>query len=161
METRIDVIKKGQQAITVMYGLGKYLAKSSIEKPLLRLIAFRVSQINACAYCLDMHSKDLLAEGESEQRLYVLDAWRDAPFYSEKERAALAFAEALTKPNGMVPDKIYNEAKKHFSEQELIDLTIAVVATNGWNRINLAFGAPVGTYTPGQWKEISFDTNKN
>jgi AhpD family alkylhydroperoxidase len=162
METRINFLEKGQRAISAMYGLGKYLAKSTIEKPLLELIDFRVSPLNGCAYCLDMHSKDLRAGGETEQRLYVLSAWRDAPFYSERERAALAWAEALTKINHGVPDEVYAEAEKRFSEQELIDLAMAVIAINGWNRINIAFGAPVGMYTPGQWKEEkSFETIKN
>ena len=99
-----------------------------------------------------MHSKDLRAKGETEQRLYVLDAWREAPFYTEKERAALAWAEALTKINGgLVPDEIYNEAKKQFSEAELIDLTLAVITINSYNRINIAFGAAVGSYQVGQF----------
>lgn len=135
-----------------LYGLGRYLAKSPIEQPLLDLIYFRVSQINGCAFCLDMHSKDLRANGESEQRLYLLDAWREAPFYTDKERSALAWAEALTKiKSGIVPDEIYEEARKHFSETELIDLTIAVITINSYNRINIAFGAPVGTYQVGQY----------
>jgi len=152
MEPRINVQQKGQQAMGALYGLGKYLSKSTIEKPLLNLIYFRVSQINGCAFCLDMHSKDLRAEGETEQRLYVLDAWREAPFYSGKERAALAWAEALTKlETGIVPEGIYTEASKHFSETELIDLTLAVITINSYNRINIAFGAPVGTYQVGQF----------
>lgn len=121
MEQRIDYAEKGQHAMKALYGIGGYLAKSSLGQPLLNLIYFRVSQINGCAYCLDMRSKDLLAKGEKEQRLYVLDAWREAPFYTEKERAALAWAEAGTKINdGNVPDEIYDEARKQFSEEESI-----------------------------------------
>jgi AhpD family alkylhydroperoxidase len=161
MEQRINFVEAGPRALQALYGLGKYLAKSQVEKRLIDLIDFRVSQMNGCAYCLDMHSKDLRAEGESEQRLYVLNAWREAPFYSNRERAALAWAEALTDLNGAVPDEIYNEARKYFSETELVDITMAVVAINCWNRINLAFGAAVGTYTPGQWKQESFETIKN
>lgn len=161
MEQRINIVETGSRALQALYGLGKYLEKSQIEKSLIDFINLRVSQINGCAYCLDMHSKDLRAEGESEQRLYVLNAWREAPFYSDRERAALAWAEALTNLNGAVPDEIYNEAKKYFSESELIDITMVVVAINCWNRINLAFGSPVGTYTPGQWKQESFETIKN
>ena len=161
MEQRINIVETGPRALQALHGLGKYLGKSQIEKSLIDLINFRVSQINGCAYCLDMHSKDLRAEGESEQRLYVLNAWREAPFYSDRERAALAWAEALTNLNGAVPDEIYNQAQKYFSETELIDITMVVVAINCWNRINLAFGAPVGTYTPGQWKQESFETIKN
>src|SRR6266498_5171575 len=135
MEQRINAYEKGHQALKAMYGLGSYLAKSSIEQSLLNLIYFRVSQINGCAYCLDMHSKDLRAAGETEQRLYVLDAWREAPFYTERERAALAWAEAVTKiTNGSVDDKIYQEARKQFSEEELIDLTFAVITINSYNR---------------------------
>lgn len=135
-----------------LYGVGRYLSKSTIEQSLLNLIYFRVSQINGCAFCLDMHAKDLRAEGESEQRLYLLDAWREAPFYSGKERAALAWAEALTRINGgLVPDELYDEARQHFSELEMVDLTMGVIAINSYNRINIAFGAPVGTYEPGQF----------
>jgi AhpD family alkylhydroperoxidase len=152
MEQRINVSEKGNKAMQALYGLGIYLSKSPLEKSLLNLIYFRVSQINGCAFCLDMHSKDLRAEGETEQRLYVLDAWREAPFYTERERVALAWAEALTKiTSGMVPDEIYNEARKQFSETELIDLTMGVIAINSYNRINIAFGAPVGTYQVGQF----------
>ncbi|HKI44491.1 MAG TPA: carboxymuconolactone decarboxylase family protein, partial [Balneolales bacterium] len=150
MEPRINIQEKGQQALSALYGLNKYLAKSSIEQSLLNLVYYRVSQINGCAFCLDMHSKDLRAEGETEQRLYVMDAWREAPFYSDRERAALAWAEALTKLTGsLVPDEIYTEAIEQFSEEELIDLTMAVNAINIYNRINIAFGAPVGTYVVG------------
>lgn len=152
MKQRINFSEKGKQAMGALYGLGRYLSKSSIEQSLLDLIYFRVSQINGCAFCLDMHSKDLRAKGETEQRLYVLDAWREAPFYSDKERAALAWAESLTKiKSGMVPDEIYNEAIKYFFETELIDLTIAVITINSYNRINIAFGAAVGTYQVGQY----------
>ena len=152
MEQRINFIQKSQRAMHALYGLGKYLSKSTIDQSLLDLIYFRVSQINGCAFCLDMHSKDLRANGESEQRLYVLDAWREAPFYTAKERSALAWAEALTKiKSGLVDDEIYNEARKYFSETKLVDLTIAVITINGYNRMNIAFGAPVGTYQVGQF----------
>jgi AhpD family alkylhydroperoxidase len=152
MEQRINSYEKGAGALKALYGLGIYLAKSPLEKSLLNLIYFRVSQINGCAYCLDMHSKDLREAGETEQRLYVLDAWREAPFYTERERAALAWAEAVTKiTNGNVPDEIYAAARQQFSEAELIDLTLAVITINSYNRINIAFGAPVGTYQPGQY----------
>lgn len=153
MEKRVDIRSKGQDAFKAMYGLGKYLSKASVERSLLNLIYFRVSQINGCAFCLDMHAKDLREEGESEQRLYVLNAWREAPFYSERERAALAWAEELTTLKGAVSDEVYRKASKEFSEQELIDLTIAVITINSYNRINLAFPMPevVGTYHPGQF----------
>jgi AhpD family alkylhydroperoxidase len=149
MKTRINLLEKGA-ALKAMYGFGAYLQKSSIEQRLLHLISFRVSQINGCAYCLDMHSKDLRAAGETEQRLYTINTWRDTPFFTDRERAALAFAEALTKiERAELPDEIYDEARKHFSEDELVDLTIEVIAINSWNRINIAFRPVVGTYTPG------------
>ncbi|HTN17635.1 MAG TPA: carboxymuconolactone decarboxylase family protein [Chitinophagaceae bacterium] len=152
MIPRIKVNETGKQAMGALYGVGRYLSKSTLEQSLLNLIYFRVSQINGCAFCLDMHAKDLRAEGESEQRLYLLDAWREAPFYSEKERAALAWAEALTRINGgLVPYELYDEAREHFSELEMVDLTMGVIAINSYNRINIAFGAPVGTYEPGQF----------
>jgi AhpD family alkylhydroperoxidase len=152
METRINLLEKGQKAIKALNGMGMYLAKSPIEKQLFNLIDFRVSQINGCAYCLDMHSKDLRAAGETEQRLYVLDAWREAPFYSKRERAALAWAEAVTElKDKHVPNEIYEEVRSEFSEEEIIDLTMAVIAINTYNRINIAFKTPAGGYQPGQW----------
>lgn len=149
MEPRINYLEKGEEAIKAMYGLGKYLSKSKIEHSLLNLIDFRISQINGCAFCLDMHSKDLRAEGETEQRLYVLSAWREAPFYSERERAALSWAEAINKCDA--PDEIYNEARENFSEEELIDLTMAVITINCYNRLNIAFHPVVGNYQPGDF----------
>lgn len=136
-----------------LYGMASYLENSKVDRSLLNLIQYRVSQLNGCAFCLDMHSKDLRAEGETEQRLFVLDAWRDAPFYTERERAALAWAEALTKLNGGVPDEVYREASLQFSEEELIDLTFSVIAINSYNRVNIAFPAKVGTYQPGAFKK--------
>lgn len=152
MTQRIKVMESGKDALTAMYPIGKYLATSSVEKSLLDLVYFRVSQVNGCAFCLDMHAKDLRALGESEQRLYLLDAWREAPFYSKRERAALAWAEALTiLHNGQVPDAVYEEARKNFSEKEMIDLTLGVMTINSYNRLNIAFGAPVGSYEVGQF----------
>jgi AhpD family alkylhydroperoxidase len=153
MKKRIQDFENVQNALKALGALGTYLSKSPVERSLLDLIYFRVSQMNGCAMCLDMHSKDLRAMGESEQRLYLMDAWRDAPFYSGRERAALAWAEALTRLDGMVPDATYDEAAVHFSEQELIDLTMGVITINGYNRFNLAFTTPetVGGYKPGQY----------
>ncbi len=152
MKQRINFLEKGQDALKAMYGLGSYIAKSTVEQSLLELMYYRVSQINGCAFCLDMHSKDLRAKGETEQRLYVIDAWREAPFYSDRERAALTWAEALTKLSGhAVPDNIYDEVSKQFSDEELITLTIAVITINGYNRLNIAFRPPVGDYKPGQF----------
>jgi AhpD family alkylhydroperoxidase len=152
MDQRIDVYEKGPGAMKAMYGLELFLAKSPIERSLLHLIKFRVSQMNGCAYCLDMHSKDLRHEGETEQRLYTLEAWREAPFYSDRERAALEWAEALTLVTaGHVPDDVYERARKEFSEEELVDLTLAVTTINAWNRISIAFRTTPGTYQPGQF----------
>ena len=127
------------------------MSKSALEQSLLDLVSFRVLQINGCAYCLDMHSKDLRAHGETEQRLYMLDAWREAPLYTDRERAALAWAEAVTKlENNNVPDAVYEQAMTEFSEEELVDLTMAVNGINCWNRLNVAFRTAAGDYVPGQ-----------
>jgi len=151
MKQRINFYEKGFKAIRPLFNLGAYLAKSPIEQQLLDLINFRVSQINGCAYCLDMHSKDLRAHGETEQRLYMLDAWRESPPYTDRERAALAWAEAVTKlDNNNVPDEVYEKALAQFSEEELVDLTMAVNGINSWNRLNVAFLTPAGDYVPGQ-----------
>ena len=152
MKQRLNVHEKGRNAMKAMYGLGGYLAKSPVEQPLFNLIYFRVSQINGCAFCLDMHAKDLRVKGETEQRLYLLNAWRETPFYTDRERAALAWAEALTTvADKHVSDEIYAEALEQFTEEELIDLTMAVITINGYNRLNIAFPAEVGTYQPGQY----------
>ena len=152
MEQRINVTEAGRGALKAMLGLEAYLAKSGPERSLLELVYFRVSQINGCAYCLDMHSKDLRAAGETEQRLYVLDAWREAPFYTERERAALAWAEAVTLVReGHVSDEVFEQARAQFSEEELANLTLAVVAINGWNRLNIAFRTEAGGYQPGMF----------
>ena len=149
MKQRLNYIEVGPGAVKAMFGLGTYLAKCGVEPSLLNLVYFRVSQINGCAYCLDMHSKDLRASGETEQRLYVLDAWRESPFYSERERAALAWAEAVTLLNEkQVPDDVYEQARGQFSEEELVNLTLAVTTINSWNRLNIAFQTTPGSYQP-------------
>jgi AhpD family alkylhydroperoxidase len=132
-----------------MLGLETYLHQSGLETKLLDLIRLRVSQINGCAYCLDMHWKDLRAAGETEQRLYGLDAWRESPYYTERERAALGWAEAVTLvTEGHVPDEVFEEAHQHFKDEDLANLTLAVVAINGWNRLNIALRTVPGTYQP-------------
>ena len=147
----MNFFEKGFKAIKPLFSLGAYLSRSTVEQSLLDLLAFRVSQINGCAYCLDMHSKDLRAHGETEQRLYMLDAWREAPLYTDRERAALAWAEAVTKlEKNKVADDVYEEASQQFSEEELVDLTMAVIGINSWNRLNIVFRTPAGDYTPGQ-----------
>ncbi|MGA9649604.1 carboxymuconolactone decarboxylase family protein [Pedobacter sp.] len=149
MEKRINVFAKGMNSLKPLFEMGSYLHNSTLGKELIELIDFRVSQINKCAYCLDMHSKEARAAGETEQRLFGLSAWREAPYYSEKERAALSWAEAVTAAE--VPDSVYDEVKAVFTEQEIIDLTMAVTAINTWNRINLAFPPQVGTYKVGMF----------
>ncbi|HET9792825.1 MAG TPA: carboxymuconolactone decarboxylase family protein [Thermoanaerobaculia bacterium] len=151
METRIDYSKVASGAVNAMLGIEKYLTRCGLDRKLLNLVYLRASQINGCAYCLDMHWKDLRAEGEDEQRLYGLDAWRESPYYSDRERAALAWTEAVTRLSDHVPDAVFEEARRHFDEKELADLTLGIVAINGWNRLNIAFRSPAGTYQPGQW----------
>lgn len=149
MQSRIDLQKLGAGAYKAMLGLEEYVHKSRLEESLIELVKMRASQINGCAYCLDMHSKDARAKGESEQRLYCLNAWREAPFYTDRERAALAWTEALTLiSEGQAPDEVWEEVKQRFSEQELVDLTIAVIAINGWNRLAIGFRAVAGSYQP-------------
>ncbi len=150
MKPRMDFLANTPDVVRAMLGLHKPLFQSGLEKGLLDLVFFRVSQINGCAFCLDMHSKDLRAAGETEQRLYLLEAWRESPFYSDRERAALAWAEAVTTlSNKEVPDDVYEQARAQFSEKELANLTLAVVAINGWNRFNIAFRTTPGTYEVG------------
>ncbi|HEV9037281.1 MAG TPA: carboxymuconolactone decarboxylase family protein [Puia sp.] len=151
MEQRINLYDKGQKAMQALLAFGKRVNSGSIDEHLLNLVALRVSQINGCAFCLDMHSKDLRAKGDTEQRLYGLNAWREAPYYSDRERAALAWAEAVTTLEGHVPDEVYDTVREQFSETELIDLTMGVIGTNLWNRINVAFRTPAGSYQPGQF----------
>ncbi len=147
MQSRVDYHKLSPGGYKAMLGLEHYLGSSTLEKGLLHMIKLRVSQLNGCAFCLDMHWKDLKAEGENEQRMYSLDAWRETSFYTEKERAALAWAEAVTNvTEGHVPDEVYEETRKHFSEPELADLTLAVVTINAWNRLSIAFRVVPGTY---------------
>jgi AhpD family alkylhydroperoxidase len=149
MEPRIDFYRLSPDGYKAMLGLEHYLSKSKVESKLLHLIKLRVSQMNGCAFCLDMHWKDLRAEGETEQRMYSLDAWRETPYYTDRERAALAWAEAVTNiTDGHAPDERFEEARQHFSEQELADLTLAIATINSWNRISIAFRVVPGTYQP-------------
>jgi len=149
MQPRLNYRKVAPAVLKTMLDMEAYLAKSSIEHSLLHLLKMRASQINGCAYCLDMHSKDARAGGETEQRLYALDAWRETPFYTPRERAALAWTEALTLISEThAPDDVWSELRAHFSEQEIADLTLAVVAINGWNRLAIGFRVEVGTYQP-------------
>jgi AhpD family alkylhydroperoxidase len=149
VETRANLFEKGMGALKSLFGVGAHLKKSSIDQTLKELVAFRVSQINGCAYCLDMHSKDARANGETEQRLYSLSAWRETPYYSDRERAALEWTEAVTKAD--IPDAVYSAARSQFSEEELIDLTLLSATTGVWNRLNIAFHNEPGTYRVGQF----------
>jgi AhpD family alkylhydroperoxidase len=132
-----------------MYGLERYVRESGLEPSLLELVKMRASQINGCAYCLDMHSKDARAAGETEQRLYTLSAWRETPFFTDRERAALEWTEAVTEvAHSHVPDEVYERVRAQFNEAELVNLTMAVIAINGWNRIAVSFRMEPGTYEP-------------
>jgi AhpD family alkylhydroperoxidase len=149
MKSRLSYEKAAPGALRAMFSLEKYVQESGLEKSLLELIKTRASQINGCAYCIDMHTKDARAHGESEQRLYALNAWRETPFYTDRERAALAWTEAVTLVHqGQVPDEVFEQARTQFSEEELVNLTTAVVAINGWNRLAISFRAVPGTYQP-------------
>jgi AhpD family alkylhydroperoxidase len=146
---RIDYRNVAPAAMAAMREVQRYVDHCSLEKKLLELVKLRASQINGCAYCVDMHSKDARVLGETEQRLYAVSVWREAPFFSERERAALAWTEAVTLISQTgVPDDVYQLARGQFSEKELVDLTMAIIAINGWNRLAVSFRALVGTYQP-------------
>jgi AhpD family alkylhydroperoxidase len=143
------------QILRSLIALNVPVETSSLEPALLNLVRMRASQINGCAFCLDMHSKDARAAGEKEQRLYMLEAWRETSVYSDRERAALAWTEAVTRvTDGHVSDDVYAEASEHFTEQELVALTLAVVAINSFNRLNVAFRIEGGGYHPGMFKNL-------
>jgi AhpD family alkylhydroperoxidase len=150
MNTRIDVSKYLTSNLgQAMLALSAASAASGLERSLLELVRLRASQINHCAYCIDMHTKDARAQGETEQRLYLVSAWREAPFYSERERAGLEWTEAVTNVGDThVPDNVFERVRQHFDEAELVALTFAVVAINSWNRLAVSFRAEVGTYQP-------------
>ncbi len=144
---RLDWYKTLPEGYSAMLALQKVVDESSIDHKLLELVKIRASQINGCAHCLDMHTKDAIAIGESEQRIHVLAAWREAPFYSPRERAALEWCEALTQISEKnAPDKIYSEIESLFSPREIVELTLAIVTINGWNRLAVGFRSPVGSY---------------
>ena len=149
MEERIHYTKVSPGAYHALLGLEKYLRESGLEERLLHLIKLRASEIIGCACCLDMHWKDLKATGETDQRMYSLDAWRECPYYTDRERAALAWTESVTRvADTHVPDEVYEEVRGHFSEKELADLTVAVAAINAWNRLSIAARTTPGTYQP-------------
>ena len=147
MKARLDFRKASPQGEKAMMGLHMFVRNCGLDHSLLELVKLRASQINGCAHCIDMHTKELRADGESEQRLYLLNAWRESPFYSDRERAALAWAEAVTLlPQSEVPDEVFEEAQKQFSDEELVNLTMALVAINGANRLNIAFRTVPGSH---------------
>jgi len=150
MSGRFDYAKAAPEAYEAMRSLERCARSSGLERSLIELVKVRASQLNGCAYCLDMHTKDARAAGESEQRLNVLAAWRDAPFYSQRERAALEWTEAVTCiGRDGVSDELYERARRSFDERELVNLTMAIIAINGWNRLSVAFQSPEpGSYTP-------------
>ena len=150
MKARINLMNVNPGIIHAMLGLEKQVSKAGLDSKLLDLVRMRASQINGCAYCLDMHSKDARAAGETEQRLYGLNAWRETPYYSARERAALEWTEALTLvAETHVPDDVYERVRAEFSEDELAHLSLAIVAINGWNRLNVAARTVPGDYVPG------------
>ena len=149
MESRLDYSKVLPEGMKYVNALDHYSAHSGLEPSLLELIKLRASQINGCAYCVDMHSKDARTKGETEQRLYNLSVWRETPYYTDRERAALAFTEAVTLiANQHVPDDVYEQARRQFSEQELVKLMIGIVIINTWNRFAITFRDEAGSYEP-------------
>jgi AhpD family alkylhydroperoxidase len=149
MEARMDYAKAAPGAMKAMNGLENYLAKCGLEPALKDLVRLRASQINGCAYCVDMHSLDLRAEGETEQRLYALSVWRETPFFSERERAALLWTEKVTLiSHDHVPAEVYEQVRPHFSDEELANLTLVIATINAWNRFGISFRDVLGEYTP-------------
>jgi AhpD family alkylhydroperoxidase len=150
MKSRIDLQKADPEALKAVLQVSAYIHNhSGLELSLLNLVFLRASQINGCAWCIDMHTKDARASGETEQRLYLLNAWREAPFYSDREQAALAWTEAVTLvAKDHVPDEVYEIAKRQFNEKELMNLTLAITQINVWNRFNVAFRNIAGSYQP-------------
>jgi AhpD family alkylhydroperoxidase len=155
MQARIDLRKVNPGIIQAMLGLEKQVSKAGLDYKLLELVRMRASKINGCAVCLDMHSKDARANGETEQRLFGVDVWRETPYYSARERAALEWTEALTlvSENG-VPDEVYERVREQFSEDELVHLSLAIVSINGWNRLNAAARSVPGDYVAGSLAKV-------
>lgn len=147
MASRIEYGRISPAGISRMRDLENYVRQCGLETSLLELVRLRASQVNGCAYCVDMHTKDARAEGETEQRLYAVSVWEETPFFSERERAALAWTEAVTRVGqSHVPDALYQSVRLHFAEKELVDLTLAIIAINGWNRLAVSFRAVPGSY---------------
>lgn len=151
MKTRINYAKAAPGVYDAMDALDRYIAQCGLDRRLVLLVQLRASQLNGCALCLDMHWKDLRVLGESEQRMYSLDAWRECPYYSDRERAAFAWTEEVTMiANGHAPERVYDDVKRHFDEKELADLTLAIAAINAWNRLSIAARLVPGNYQPAE-----------
>ena len=149
MKARLDYTKTSPEAFKAMVQLEGAVRRSGIDPTLLELVKIRASQLNGCAYCIDMHTKDARARGETEQRIYALSAWRETPFFSDKERAALAWTEAITNiQQGHAHDAVYDELSSNFTEEERVNLTLAIITINGWNRIAIGFRTVPGSYQP-------------
>jgi AhpD family alkylhydroperoxidase len=155
MKARIDLMHTAPGVIQAMLGLERQVGESGLDHKLLDLVRMRASQINGCSYCLDMHSKDARLNGETEQRLYGLNAWRETPYYSARECAALEWTEALTLVSeSHVPDDVYERVREQFSQDELVHLSLAIVAINGWNRLNIAARTVPGNYVAGSLAKV-------
>lgn len=154
--TRLNYMQASPADIQALFGFSTHVNESGLEHKLLDLVKLRASQINGCAYCIDMHTKDARAEGETEQRLYLLNAWREAAhLYNERERAALALTEAMTRlTDGQVPDDAYEAARSQFQDAELVKLVLAITMINTWNRLNITFRLEAGDYQPGMFKRL-------
>ena len=151
MSQRVEYGKVAPAAVRAVMGVEQYVRASGLEHDLIELMKLRASYMNGCAYCVDMHTKDARAAGETEQRLYAVPVWHETPFYTERERAALAFTEAVTEMGpGGISDELFERTRAHFSEAELVDLTMAVIAINSWNRLAVTFRAEPGSYQPGR-----------
>jgi AhpD family alkylhydroperoxidase len=149
MESRLDYAKASPEAYKAMVQMEGVVRRSGIDPKLLELMKIRASQLNGCGYCIDMHTKDARFKGETEERIYALDAWRETPFYTEKERAALAWTEAITNiQTGHAPDAVYHQLSRNFSEEERVNLTLAITTINAWNRIAIGFRLVPGSYQP-------------
>lgn len=150
MQPRIDYGQASPKGLAAMLGMEHHVHASGLDPTLIELVKLRASLINGCAYCVDMHTKVARSFGETEQRLYAVSVWRETPFYTDRERAALAWTEAVTLVNvDQVPDEVYELARQHFGEQELVDLTLTIVTINGWNRLAIAFRVVPGTFQLG------------
>lgn len=154
MSLRINVFESSPAAIKALFGLEQYVAGSALEPALYKLVKLRASYINGCSFCVDMHTREARAAGESEQRLYAVPVWKETPFYTPRERAALAWTETLTEiGRAGVSDELFRATREHFSEQEIVDLTMGIVAINAWNRLAVSFAAVPGSFQPARLRE--------